>query len=193
MRHIHIKWILEPFCRQFILRNAKPRLFYISVSSYLMGPPPYLSPFSYAAPAREGGRRAGADLERLRFYGANEITFPFKIWWALPIMKPTQSRDISADTVCISALLTTPRTQHTKFELDVAHGGGVRSLRGTPIVNPSYSRPKCAVSRDTAHGFQGWKSLWKNTRWIKQLGCTYTYRKRRPGMRRDVCRSGFGF
>lgn len=31
------------------------------------------------------------DLEQLRFYGANEITFPFKIWWAFPIMKPTQS------------------------------------------------------------------------------------------------------
>lgn len=34
------------------------------------------------------------DLEQLRFYGANEITFPFKIWWAFPIMKPSQSRRI---------------------------------------------------------------------------------------------------
>lgn len=33
------------------------------------------------------------DLEQLRFYGANEITFPFKIWWAFPIMKPTQSQE----------------------------------------------------------------------------------------------------
>lgn len=43
-RHIsgRINWILEPFCRQFMLRNAKPRLFYISVSSYLMASVNYI-------------------------------------------------------------------------------------------------------------------------------------------------------
>lgn len=43
-----------------------------------------LSPSAYAsaavtAVAAPGTESVGADLERLRFYGANEITFPFKI------------------------------------------------------------------------------------------------------------------
>lgn len=42
--------------------------------------PVSLSPSAYASLAAPGaGSGAGADLERLRFYGANEITFPFKI------------------------------------------------------------------------------------------------------------------
>lgn len=48
-----------------------------------------------------------ADLEQLRFYGANEITFPFKIWWALFVNETSSISEYSdeiADRVrtCIS-------------------------------------------------------------------------------------------